>query len=80
MQTFKDVLRELRNRVASEQPLIPLSQRADKCKDSKQLFPSKSEGRGGVTTTTTTTMTTSKLFGNRLEVNPTLQSSPAREI
>ncbi|XP_071556811.1 uncharacterized protein [Temnothorax nylanderi] len=51
-QTFKDVVREFREKViAAERPLISLSRSADKCKDLKQLFPPKNEDRGGFTMT-----------------------------
>ncbi|KAG5333498.1 DCST2 protein, partial [Acromyrmex charruanus] len=43
-QTFKDVVREFRKKVIkADKPLISLSQRADKCKDLKQLFPPKND-------------------------------------
>ncbi|EGI58274.1 DC-STAMP domain-containing protein 2 [Acromyrmex echinatior] len=43
-QTFKDVVREFRKKVMkTDKPLISLSQRADKCKDLKQLFPPKND-------------------------------------
>ncbi|KAL6261591.1 hypothetical protein P5V15_006678 [Pogonomyrmex californicus] len=48
-QTFKDVMSEFRKKVIEAgKPLISLSQRADKCKDLKQLFP-KTEDRRGFT-------------------------------
>lgn len=67
-QTFKDVVREFRKKViAAERPLISLSQRADKCKDLKQLFPPENEDRGGFTT-----MSKFEKVVNRLKVNKTL--------
>ncbi|XP_018046467.1 PREDICTED: LOW QUALITY PROTEIN: uncharacterized protein LOC108685963 [Atta colombica] len=49
-QTFKDMVREFRKKVMkADKPLISLSQRADKCKDLKQLFPPKND-HVGITT------------------------------
>ncbi|XP_018338244.1 PREDICTED: uncharacterized protein LOC108746157 [Trachymyrmex septentrionalis] len=49
-QTFKDVVREFRKKVMkADKPPISLSQRADKCKDLKQLFPPKND-HVGITT------------------------------
>lgn len=69
MQTFEDdVVREFRKKViAAERPSISLSQRADKCKDLKQLFPPKNEDRGGFATTPEF----EKVL-NRFKVNETL--------
>ncbi|XP_067203088.1 trichohyalin-like isoform X1 [Linepithema humile] len=49
-QAFKDVVCEFRNKViGTEKSLISLSQRADKHKDLRQLFPPKNENRREVT-------------------------------
>ncbi|XP_039309378.1 uncharacterized protein LOC113004231 isoform X2 [Solenopsis invicta] len=50
-QTFKQVLREFRQKIEGERPLIFLSQRADNCKELQQLFPPKNESREGFTVT-----------------------------
>lgn len=48
-QIFKDVMCEFRKKVTeTERPLMSLFQRADKCKDLKQLFPPTNENRRGI--------------------------------
>jgi len=63
-QTFKDMVREFRKKVMkADKPLISLSQRADKCKDLKQLFPPKNDHVG---------ITTKFEKVNKFKVNETL--------
>lgn len=66
-QTFKQVLREFRQKIEGERPLIFLSQRADNCKELQQLFPPKNESREGFTVTPKF-----EEVANRFKVNETL--------
>lgn len=68
-QTFKDVICEFRKKAEIERPLILLSQRADKCKELKQLFPRKIEDRKGITVTSRLAKATVDRFKVKIELS-----------
>lgn len=68
-QTFKDVICEFRKKAEIERPLISLSQRADKCKELKQLFLRKTENRKGITATSKFAKATVDRFKVKIEIS-----------